>query len=77
MVDERFDLSKKIISWKWGNNSETYSYDAEERLDRVNVGGKDEIKYVYDRTNFPKQVSFKPFFSTGGQRPTFRSIESN
>ena len=56
MVDERFDLSKKIVSWKWGNNSETYSYDAEERLDRVNIGGKDEIKYVYDQTNFPKQV---------------------
>ncbi len=56
MVDERFDLSKKIISWKWGNNSETYSYDAEERLDKVIVGGKDEIRYVYDQTNFPKQV---------------------
>ena len=27
MLDERFDLSKKIVSWKWGNSSETYSYD--------------------------------------------------
>jgi hypothetical protein len=27
MVDERFDLSKKILSWRFGNSSETYSYD--------------------------------------------------
>ena len=58
IVDETFNFSRKILSWKWGDISEKYGYNLGGQMASVTYGDNSELSYdIPGGYYYPKAVT--------------------